>query len=182
MKVQEALQAGEPACFPTETLWALAAKPESAQKLFALKGRPEGVPLAVGFPSWEAALDYVVETPVAKALSVLLPGPVSLVVPMKDDRLAMAAPGLKTLSIRVPDHTLALELLQDGPLLMTSANKHGQPDPIQAAGIPFDIPIVGESVPGTASTVIDCTGDAPVILREGMVAKDAILQTFSQHS
>lgn len=183
MNVQEALRAGEPACFPTETLWALAAKPESAAKLFALKERPEGIPLAVGFSSWAEAKDYVHTTPIAEALAAkFLPGPISLVCRRKDDRLAMAAPGLDTISVRVPDHPLALQVLADGPLLMTSANKHGQPDPILASDIPFDLPIIGESVPGTASTVVDCNGDSPIILREGMIPSDAIFQTFSQYS
>ncbi|MGB1698287.1 MAG: L-threonylcarbamoyladenylate synthase, partial [Thermoplasmatota archaeon] len=168
--VRAALQADQPACFPTETLWALAAKPAAAKAIFALKQRPEGVPLAVGFASWSEAKEYVHATPVAEALATQLPGPLSLVCRRRDDRLAMAAPGLDTLSVRVPDHPLAIELLQDGPLLMTSANLHGQPDPITASDIPFQIPVVGDSVPGTASTVVDCTGEAPVLLREGMVS------------
>lgn len=176
-RVREALQAGEPACFPTETLWALAAKPAAASKIFALKERPEGVPLAVGFKSWEAAKEFVESTPIAEALSKFLPGPMSLVCPQKDDRMAMAAPGFDTLSVRIPDHPLALELLRDGPLLMTSANKHGEADPIRAKDITLNVPITGDSVPGTASTVVDCRNGT--VLREGMIPSLEIQQTIS---
>jgi L-threonylcarbamoyladenylate synthase len=183
MSVQEALRAGEPACFPTETLWALAAKPASAAKIFALKERPEGIPLAVGFASWADAKEYVHATPIAEALAAkFLPGPISLVCHRKDGRLAMAAPDRDTISVRVPNHPIALEMLTEGPLLMTSANKHGEKDPILASEISLDLPIIGDSVPGIASTVVDCTSDLPTILREGAISSFDVHQTFSKGS
>jgi L-threonylcarbamoyladenylate synthase len=178
MSVQEALRAGEPACFPTETLWALAAKPEAAAKIFALKGRSEGIPLAVGFASWTEAKEYIHATPVAEALAAkFLPGPISLVCMRKDDRLAMAAPRLDTISVRVPNHPVALTMLAAGPLLMTSANKHGEKNPILASEIPFDLPIIGDSVAGVASTVVDCRDGT--VLREGAISANLVQQTIS---
>jgi L-threonylcarbamoyladenylate synthase len=120
---------------------------------------------------------------VAEALAAkFLPGPISLVCMRKDDRLAMAAPRLDTISVRVPNHPVALAMLADGPLLMTSANKHGQPDPFLASEISLGLPIIGDSVPGIASTVVDCTSDLPTILREGAISSFDVHQTFSKGS
>ncbi len=184
------LAAGGLACFPTETLWSFscrAADADAVGRIFAAKGRPEGVPLAVGVASWGQARDLVESTPLAEALAkAFLPGPLSLVLKRRDATLAHVAPGLPTLSIRVPDHPLATALLrQTGPLVMTSANRHGQSDPITAAQVRAalahvpDLVVLGDgSVPGTASTVVDATGDKPVVLREGMVGRAQLMACF----
>lgn len=173
------LQEGGVAAFPTETLWSLSCSaydPDGAKEIFRLKQRPEGVPLAVGFHSWRAAQGSIVPNDMADALAArFLPGPVSLILPRRDDRLAHVAPGFDTLSVRVPDHDVALRILDfAGPLVMTSANPHGAPDPRTANEVRAHFPdllVVGDSVPGTASTVVDCTGDAPRVLREGVISE-----------
>lgn len=176
-----ALRAGELAIFPTETLWSLSAgalAPEAAAKVFAAKGRPEGVPLAVGFASWQAARPFIDATPLAERLAeAFLPGPLSIVVRRRDERLAHVAPGLDTVSVRVPDHVAAREVLEGaGPCIMTSANRHGEADPrtVDEVQRAFPgVPVVDGSVPGTASTVVDATGEEPVVLREGVVPASA---------
>lgn len=180
--VREAVQTlhdGGLVAFPTETLWSLSGSAydeDVARQIFALKNRPDGVPLAVGFHSWRAAQGSIVPNAMADALAErFLPGPVSLVLPRRDDRLAHVAPGFDTLSVRVPDNDAARRILDfAGPLVMTSANPHGAPDPITADEIRAHFPdllVVGDSVPGTASTVVDCTGDSPRILREGVISE-----------
>ncbi len=189
--VREAVQTihdGGVVAFPTETLWSLSCSahdPEAVQRIFALKGRPEGVPLAVGCHSWRAAQHLIVANPMADALAArFLPGPVSLILPRRSDDLAHVAPGFDTLSIRVPDHDVARRILDfAGPLVMTSANPHGAPDPRTADEVRAHFPdlvIVGDDVPGTASTVVDCTGPKPVVLRHGMVSEADILAAAAQ--
>ncbi len=171
------LRGGGLACFPTETLWSLSARaddPDAVKAVFAAKKRPEGVPLAIGVASWEDARGFVADLPDAHALARrFLPGPVSLVMPRTDTRYAHCAPGFDTLSIRVPDHPAATTILEAcGPLVMTSANEHGHPDPrtdqevlrMEADGI-----VVPGRVPGTGSTVVDVQNRR--ILREGMISQ-----------
>lgn len=178
--VVASLRDGGLGIFPTETLWSLSCRaddPEAAQAIFRAKRRPEGVPLAVGFPSWGMARQFIIETPLARRLAKdHLPGPLSIVVERRDDRFAHVAPGMTSLSIRVPDHPVALQVLEHvGPCVMTSANLHGHPDPVtrdDVGRIFPTIPCVGDRVPGTASTVVDARGDVPIVLRQGAVDLD----------
>lgn len=178
----DSLRGGGLAIFATETLWSLSAAAFDAQavaKVFAAKGRPEGVPLAVGFPSWGMARQYVRPTPLADVLAqAFLPGPLSIVVERADEHLAHVAPGLTTLSVRVPDHPVALEILEHvGPCVMTSANRHGQSDPSTRAAVQRalpGIPVAGDDVRGEASTVVDARGQKPVVLRLGAVPVDRL--------
>ncbi len=175
--VVDALREGGLAIFPTETLWSLsgtAFEPDTARAIFRAKNRPEGVPLAVGFASWGMARQYVRTTPLAEALAKrYLPGPLSLVLERADDHLAHVAPGLTTLSVRIPADPLAIEVLEHaGPCVMTSANLHGQADPVTRAQVRAlfpDLPIVGELVPGMGSTVVDARGETAIVLRQGQL-------------
>jgi L-threonylcarbamoyladenylate synthase len=177
-EVVAALRDGELAIFATETLWSLSATAfdrAGAQKIFAAKQRPHGTPLAVGFSSWGMARQYVKSTPLANQLAAaFLPGPLSLILDRTDDRLSHVAPGISSLSVRVPDHPLAAEVLtRVGPCIMTSANLHGQPDPVRRADVRalfHEVPIAGESVKGRGSTVVDARGDSLVVLREGAIS------------
>ncbi len=178
--VVAALQDGDLAIFPTETLWSLSAnafEPSSSAKVFAAKRRPDGVPLAVGFSSWGMARQYVQATPLAEALAAkYLPGPLSLILERADDHLAHVAPGLSTLSVRIPSHPLALAVLERaGPCIMTSANLHRGSDPISRADVNRlfpDIVTAGDEVPGTGSTIVDARGDKPSVIRQGIIQLD----------
>lgn len=187
-----ALRGGGLACFPTETLWSLscrAADPIAVRRVLAAKMRPESVPLAVGFASWHAARAHVRATPGADALADrFLPGPLSLVVERTDAALSHVAPGRDKLSVRVPDHPVALAVLAAaGPLVMTSANRHGDPDPstaddvVRALRHVRDLVVVdADAVPGTASTVVDATGPVPRVLREGVISAAEVVAAWPQ--
>lgn len=170
-----ALQSGGIVAFETESVWSLscgAFEQEAIGAIYAMKERPEGLPLAVGCHSWRAAQPWIVATPLADALAAAhLPGPLSLVCRRRDDQLAHVAPGIDTLSIRVPDHPIASRILDAaGPLVMTSCNVHGESDPITADDVRATFPdllVVGERVPGTATTIVDATGDVGRVLRQG---------------
>jgi L-threonylcarbamoyladenylate synthase len=178
------LQEGGIVAFPTETLWSLscgAFDEDAVQKIFEMKGRPEGIPLAVGCHSWRAAQTSVLATPGADALATkFLPGPLSIVLPRRDPALANLAPGFETLSIRVPDNDIARRIIDAaGPLVMTSANPHGAPDPITADEVRAyfpDLLVVGDEVPGMASTVVD--GTTGVVLREGVISKSEVANAW----
>lgn len=176
------LQDGGVVAFPTETVWSLSCSafdPEAVAKVHALKGRPEGMPMALGCHSWRAAQAWIVATPLADQLATKhLPGPLSIICERRGDQLAYMAPKHQTLSIRVPDHEDASRILDAaGPLVMTSCNRHGQPDPITADEVRTAFPglyVLDGEVPGTASTVVDATGDGPIVLREGVVPRSAL--------
>ncbi len=187
--VEAALRSGGLACFPTETLWSLscrADRPDAVRQVFAVKHRPPGAALAVGFPSWEAARSHVVTNPAAEALAHrFLPGPLSIVLRCSGTALAYVAPGLGTLSVRVPDHPVAQRLLAAcGPLVMTSANRHGAPDPRTTEDVlrsldddatRGDLLVLADAeVLGRGSTVVDVTGGRPRVLREGIIPKEEV--------
>lgn len=187
------LRVGGLAAFPTETLWSLSCRPDDLAAVRALrtaKGRPDDVPLALGFASWRDAWAYAHWTPGARALAeAFLPGPLSLVLRAADDDTDHLAPGLGTLSVRIPDHPTAQAVLRGiAPIVMTSANRHGEADArsaddvdAQLAGVP-DLAIVDEGPPvgGLGSTVVDCTGDGPRILREGVISQMEVEAAWPQ--
>lgn len=171
------LQDGGVVAFPTETVWSLSCSafdPDAVQKVHDLKGRPEGMPMALGCHSWRAAQAWIVATPLADQLAEAhLPGPLSIICERRGEQLAYLAPQHQTLSIRVPDHEDATRILDAaGPLVMTSCNPHGQPDPVTADDVRAlfpDLYVLDGEVPGTASTVVDATGSEPKVLRQGAV-------------
>ena len=88
----------------------------------------------------------------------------------------------ETLGVRLPDHELVRRLTASGPLAVTSANLHGKPTPATAREVARLFPslrlvIDGGCLPGAASTVVDVTGAAPVVLREGPITTEQILET-----
>lgn len=178
-----ALGRGEPVAVPTDTVYGLAADAANAravQRLFELKERPIDRTVAV-LVSDQAAAESLVQL-AAEARGIadrFWPGPLTLVAARTPD-----APGhlgrRETLGVRVPDDDLVRALAAAGPLAVTSANLHGGPTPTTAQGVAELFPtlrlvIDGGSRPGKSSTVVDVTGTAPVVLREGPVSLKEIL-------
>jgi L-threonylcarbamoyladenylate synthase len=162
-ELDRCLAAGGVVVFPTDTVYGLgcdAGDPRAVARLYELKGRAAEKPAAVLWGSLEAALADVdhLGPRTRAALAALLPGPVTLLVP-NPDRLYPLAGG-QALGLRVP--ALTLELRR--PLLQSSANRAGGPDPRRLAEVPAsiragaDLVLDGGELPGTASTVIDLTG------------------------
>jgi len=182
-----ALEAGEPVVIPTDTVYGLAALPSvpgATGRLYALKDRRPDVPLAVLVAGPEA-LDEVaatVDPRVAALVSRHWPGPLTLVVRR---RPALAVWDLggdpATIGVRSPDHPLVRAVAERvGPIATTSANRHGQPTPATAAAAaaslagPVAVVADGGPLDGTASTVLDVTGDPWRILRQGAVPPGAL--------
>jgi L-threonylcarbamoyladenylate synthase len=174
-----ALEAGLPVLLPTDTVYGLvsAAHEQPSRALYELKGRAREQPTAVLSATIDALLDAVPELD-ADLLRKLLPGPYTLVVPNPRGRfpwLTGGEPG--PIGVRVPQLPRETEeiVATQGIVLATSANDPGGPSPVTLDDVPQRIrERCGAEVdlgplPGTPSTVIDLTQDAPRILREGAV-------------
>jgi L-threonylcarbamoyladenylate synthase len=149
--------------FPADTVYGLGCDPQNpaaVRRLYELKGRAEAKPAAVMWGSVAAILDELDELGpgMRRALGRLLPGPVTLLVPNPRGRYPLAGGGL--LGLRVA--AAGLEL--DGPLLQSSANLAGGPDPRRLVEVPqaireaADLVVDGGELPGVPSTVIDLSG------------------------
>lgn len=180
------LREGAVIVFPTETVYGLGAladgpKCYGAEELFEIKDRPIGFPIPM-LVHGEDALDvYGVEVPAyAHDLAKKFwPGALTLVVKASDKVHPEFRAQDGTIGLRCPSSELVRELLlaAGGPLYTTSANTHGQPAPtsikeiegriFEAADLVLD---GGSTEHGIASTIVICTGDAPVVTREGVIS------------
>jgi L-threonylcarbamoyladenylate synthase len=164
----------------TETCYGLACdltNQKSVQKLFALKKRPENLPVSALFASIEQAKEYVEWNASAEELSKHLPGPITLILPLKSDakhKLYPTPSGGETIGIRISSHPTASALVESmkKPLSTTSANLHGDPEPNSAenvvSGPDLDLILDGGILSGEeASTVVNLTGETPEIVRQG---------------
>ncbi len=187
------LNKSEVVAFPTETVYglgAVATDEEAVKKIFAAKGRPSDNPLIVHIGTIEELSYYTYDIPeVAKiCMEHFWPGPLTIVMKAKVDVLAPSvSAGLQTVGIRMPDHPVALKLLQQlkKPLAAPSANRSGKPSPTKASHVYEDlagiIPCIldgGITGIGVESTVLDVTLDVPVILRPGGVTKEMLEQVI----
>ncbi|MBB5360956.1 L-threonylcarbamoyladenylate synthase [Deinococcus humi] len=131
------LEGGGVVAYPSETVWGLAVLPDHAvavQRLYEIKGRAAHRPVQVSCQDARAALELARPDAALTALSVLWPGPLTLVTPALPETSPMLAPG-GLVGLRVPSHPLALALLRrsGGRLLTTSCNRSGQPPALTAA-------------------------------------------------
>jgi L-threonylcarbamoyladenylate synthase len=174
-----ALRRGEVVAVATDTVYGLVcdpAAPAAVDRIYALKRRPDDLELTL-LAADAIDLEGVVRwNPSGRALGAAFwPGPLSLVLPVGDHRLAIPRRGL-TLSVRVPDHPRLRDLLRrSGPLASTSANRHGAPAATTAPALRrqfgADVALVmsGGRPGGVASTIIDCTVTPPRVLRDGPI-------------
>jgi L-threonylcarbamoyladenylate synthase len=185
-KAADLLIAGETVAFPTETVYGLGADAENSQavlKIYEAKSRPRFNPLIVHVASLEKAQEQGHFNEMALKLAhAFFPGPLTLVVPLKNQRLSdIALAGLKTVAIRVPNHPLALKLLQavDRPIVAPSANPSGFISPTTAHHVQDLNGRIGGILDGGAcrvgveSTIVACL-DKPVLLRAGGLPREAI--------
>lgn len=162
--------------YPTDTLYGLGADAlveEAVAKVFAAKGRPDGVALPVLVAGVEDVKHVARLTPLGRRLAAEhWPGALTLVLPalgtVPDNLLA----GGDTVAVRVPDAPWALALAEHfGPVTATSANRHGEPaarSAWEAETVPgLDLVVDGGTLPGTASTIVDATGTEPRVIRPG---------------
>lgn len=160
------LEKGSPVIFPTDTLPALGICPEHAHKLWEIKKRPSNKPLILMGASKENLFEFVKSCALGDALAMAekhWPGALTMVLPASGKIVELLNPGSMSIGVRIPDHYLAIELLNKiGPLATTSANISGQSpieDAEKASKIFPEIPLLGP-IPwpkpsGLASSVIE---------------------------
>lgn len=178
------IQAGEVVAFPTETVYGLGADATNAaavEKIFQAKGRPGDNPLIVHVADQSQITTLVGEYPayVDDLLEAFSPGPITYVLSSNGVVSDNVTAGLDTVGIRIPDHPAAQALLTIAqcPVAAPSANLSGKPSPTNASHVQQDmdgkiaaILDGGSANVGVESTVIDCTGPSPIILRQGGVS------------
>jgi L-threonylcarbamoyladenylate synthase len=187
MTIEEAIaaiQAGEVVIVPTDTVYGLAgdpSNPEVVERIYAIKGRPPHLELNL-LASDISQLDGLVEMDgVARSLAAAFwPGPLALVCPVGTRRLAIPRSGT-TLMVRVPGHALLRSLLEvTGPVVSTSANRHGGAPAATAGGAEAELDadvagaVEGGPSTGMASTIIDLSSRPPRVLREGRIPPIAL--------
>ena len=189
----ELLRAGRIVAIPTDTVYGIAADlalPDAIERLFAAKRRPPEKAVAVLLADVAQAWTLGVESPAARALAdAFWPGGLTLVLTVRAGvRLPrVLAAGTPTIGVRVPDHAAPRALAAAlGPLPTTSANLSGQPDARDAqevaATLGDAVALVIDGGPirgGPASTVVDCTTDAPRILRPGAIPPPTIAEALA---
>jgi tRNA threonylcarbamoyl adenosine modification protein (Sua5/YciO/YrdC/YwlC family) len=184
------LARGLPVALPTDTVYGLAVDPflpGASDRVFELKRRPRDENLPVLVASTDQALGLATAVP-SSALVLMArfwPGALTIVLPARPGLGADLGDDDATIGIRCPDHPVPLALCRAvGPLATTSANVHGQPTLTTAAEVAEvfadALPVVldGGTCTGSPSTVVDCTGFEPRLLREGRVPWSAVLQAL----
>jgi L-threonylcarbamoyladenylate synthase len=195
---ERCISVGGVALFPADTVYGLAAEPDSregVERLYRIKGRRPDKPAAVMFFDLELALVALPELGdrTREALARLLPGAVTVVLPNPARRYPLACgPTPERLGLRVPALDGPLEPLRAArwPVLQSSANPSGGADARRLSDIDerirmqVDMQLDGGELPGTPSTVVDLgryedSGDWAV-LREGAVAREQLLRLFGR--
>ena len=178
---------------PTETQYALSAlagQGGAIMHLFALKGRSDEQALPIFLPdlSW---LEIVAEevSAAARALAEeVWPGALTLVLQRNGKWRSLAVPG-KTVAVRIPNHPVALALLAAvaEPITGTSANRHGEEAAVEPEAVSATfgeavevLPPMGVMPDGRASTILDCTGPEPRVLRAGAVSDEQIRDVLAR--
>ena len=189
---------GQSAVFPTETVFALAADARNSKAIshiYQFKHREINKPLAIIGSSQSMIESYVqVNENVRRVMKKYMPGALTCVLPIKNE--SDLSPQLitpnKTLGVRIPDHALAIDIIEQvgAPLAATSVNRSGEPSAIKNHQV---VDFCGDKIAyclasdvvdeprGLASTVVDFTQDEPKLLREGEILFAEILAVFNQN-
>jgi L-threonylcarbamoyladenylate synthase len=181
----EVLRKGGLVAFPTDTVYglgALAFDGDAVESIYLAKDRPieKAIPVLIGDLEDLEKVSNDITDQTRKLASRFWPGPLTVIVPKKPT-LPESVSSTDTVGVRIPDHSVARELLRaSGPLAVTSANISGQPSPSTAQEV-FDqlngrIELIidgGRTPGGVPSTLVDCSGSEIRVLREGPIIKIA---------
>jgi len=194
-KAAHALKDGHLVAFPTETVYGLGAdatNEKAVSRIYSVKGRPIGHPLIVHISSINKLDQWATDIPdyAIKLAREFWPGPMTLILPRTDLAKDFITGGQNNVGLRVPAHPIALALLKKFEdlggqgIAAPSANRFGAVSPTRAADVseelgdyldPDDLVLDGGScIIGIESTIVDCTGKAPSVLRPGAITKDMI--------
>ncbi len=181
--------------YPTETVYGLgtdACSDEAVAKVFVAKARPLKNPISIAVDSLDMARQFTRLTPRAKVIfKKFLPGPLTLILQAKPTISKLATAGTGKVGVRVPDHPVALKLIDfvGGPITTTSANLSGKPAPstvreaLDQLGKHIDLALDADKCKlGMPSTVVDLTGGRLEILREGPVTSEEVRKVLGPRS
>lgn len=180
--------------FPTETVYGLggdALNKESAKKIYEAKGRPSDNPLIVHICRMEDLKPIVKEIPQAavKLAEKFWPGPLTMIFKKSDLVPRETTGGLETVAVRMPSHPAAAKFIQyaGGYVAAPSANLSGRPSPTKAKYViedmdgRIDMILDGDSSEiGLESTIVDVTGEIPMILRPGYITKEMLQKVLGK--
>ncbi len=182
------IKSGGLVAFPTETVYGLGAdglNEEAVKKIFLAKGRPQDNPLILHVADKEQVYPLVksISKEAQRLMESFWPGPLTLLFKKSSLVPNCITAGLDTVAIRMPNHPIALALIQasDVPIAAPSANTSGKPSPTLASHVIEDLNgkihmIIdgGKTGIGVESTVLDLSGDKPLILRPGGVTLEEL--------
>ena len=178
------LKRGGIVAFPTDTVYGLgaaASSPQAVARVYEVKKRPAGMPLPL-LLAHVSQIDDVARPvpPLARLLAKkFLPGALTLVLPKSGSVPDIVTAGGTTVAVRIPAHPVPVALIEGlgAPILGTSANLSGRPSALTAGEVSsqlggrVDLVIDGGRCPGgRESTIVDVTGEVPVVLREGALS------------
>ncbi len=184
----EYIKNGGVVAFPTETVYGLGAdifNRTAIGKVFTAKGRPPDNPLIAHIADYSQINLLAEEIPemARKLIAVFFPGPLTLVLPKREEISMLASAGLPTIGVRMPSDPTAREFLSacGVPVVAPSANLSGRPSPTSWRAVLEDLDGLIECILrgpdtkiGLESTVVDCTGKRALILRQGAVTLEEI--------
>ena len=194
-RAAEQLKAGSLVAFPTETVYGLGADATNADavaRIYKAKGRPADHPLIVHLGDMQDIAEWADEIPdyaIALARN-FWPGPMTLILKRSTLAKDFITGGQETVGLRIPDHVIALALLNEFKkvggkgIAAPSANRFGHVSPTTSAAVTAELSKYleesdlildgGPSLVGVESTIIDCTGELPKILRPGAITEEMI--------
>lgn len=200
-RAAEAIAAGHLAALPTETVYGLGAHADdqaAIAQVYAAKGRPGDHPLIVHVANTDAIASWVTEIPefAQRLADRFWPGPLTLVLPRSARAKDFITGGQDSIALRVPAHPMALAVLKEliditndatVGIAAPSANRFGHVSPTTAEHVIEELSnfltaddVILDGGPcevGVESTIVDCTGLAPVILRPGFISQQNIEET-----
>ena len=193
-EAKDIISAGGAVAFPTETVYGLGANAfdgSAVENVFRIKGRPNDNPLIVHVHKnydITSLVSYVPEY-AKKLAKEFLPGPLTMVYKSKGTVSSAVSCGLDTLAVRIPSHSGAQEFLKyvNLPIAAPSANLSKHVSPTASEHVYSDlqgrIPLIldgGRCEGGLESTVLDCTGNIPVVLRSGLITREMIAECVGE--
>lgn len=182
------IRGGGTVVFPTETVYGLGANgldPAAVERIFIAKGRPRRNPLILHVASLEQARRLVTAWPheAERLAARFWPGPLTLILPRAAVVPDIVTAGLPSVALRFPVHPVALALIERSglPIAAPSANTSGCPSPTLAEHVRADLDgrvdlvlDAGATAVGVESTILDLSGDLPLLLRPGGVAREEL--------
>lgn len=194
MEAGQIIREGGLVAFPTETVYGLGAdglNADASEKIYSAKGRPSDNPLIIHIATMDQVDEIAknISAAARKIMDTFWPGPLTVILQKKDCVPRETTGGLDTVAIRMPSHPVARALIMSSGKMIAapSANTSGKPSPTLAKHVYDDmkgrIPMIldgGAVGIGIESTIVDMTGDVPVILRPGFISEEKIREVVGE--